>query len=410
MYIAISGNLGSGKTTVARGLATAFNCDLYPRRSYNTSYIEDLFREPARWTTEAQISFMVHKYDEIRNGLERGRLFVLDRTFDEEVRVFAQRFHDDGTIDHRSMDLIRQLASDLRTRLEPPALIVFCDCPVSVCEERLAGRPRNYQMSYPPAHLSLLDRRLQAWASEQRGVRMIRVATDRTDFEERENVAALARAIDAELTATRGGQLELFGEESEWAASADALERRSLGQGTRQVSLLRGRQVYLAAPFTRRAKRREFASPADPRLFVDAGYAESIPPYYKRQLTALARAIESHGHDVLLPHRDINRWGSRALPAREIARRCLRAIATADCFVGLIAESFGSHSELGYALGLGKPALVLTSETEPTSFFGTGMAELAGVASLRASSFKKLTASLRATDPLPLMKEKNEGW
>lgn len=397
MYVAVSGNLGSGKSTVAHGLARAFNCEVYPRRSYNKSYIDDLFREPTRWTTEAQISFMVHKHDEIREGINRGRLFVLDRTFDEEVQVFAERFHDDGMIDDRSMGLIRQLAGDLGSRLEPPALIVFCDCPVSVCEERLRDRPRSYQDSYPPNHLMMLDGKLKEWIARQAGVPVVTIATDQIDYRDQKNATALAGEIDAQLTRVASSQFDLF-DTSRVSSTEENDDRRR-----RATSLVRQRQVYLAAPFTARAGRRPLTSPGGGDLFAGSESVENIPTAYRRRLSALAKAIQSHGYDVLLPHRDINRWGKRALPASEIAKRCLDAVAEADCFVGLIAESFGSHSELAYALGLRKPALVLVSDTEPTSFFGHGMTALPNIAVVRGRTIGSLTKILRQSDPLKLM-------
>lgn len=389
MYIAVSGNLGSGKTTVARGLANAFACDLYPRHSYNRSYIEDLYREPQRWTTEAQISFMVHKHDEVLEGMERGRLFILDRSFDEEVDVFAERFHDDGTIDERSMALLRQLAADLSQRLDPPALIVYCDCPVDACRDRLAARPRSYQSSYPDDHLSRLDVRLRAWLANQ-AVPVFTVDTVGQDYRDEANAQELARQIDRVMARSQSDQPDLF---------ADAPEPRltPIAAGS---SLLRKRRVYLAAPFTARATMKIRGSPDSGYLFDGDRSTEDIPTAYRRRLAALARAIESHGHEVLLPHRDINRWGKRSLPSSEVARRCLAGVAEADCFIGLIGESFGSHAELGYALGLGKPSLVLLSAREPASFFGEGMAALTGVAMIRAKSLGGLTKLIRQSDPL----------
>lgn len=392
MYIAVSGNLGSGKTTVAQGLAKAFACKLYPRRSYNRSYIEDLYREPQRWTTEAQISFMVHKHDEVRQGMEQGKLFILDRSFDEEIEVFAERFHDDGTINKRSMELLRQLAADLRQRLEPPSLIVFCDCPVAACRDRLEARPRSYQSSYPDDHLPKLDASLRAWLAKQ-SIPILVIDTVATDYRDDANASNLARQIDIRLTHVQSDQLDLFAVGAE--PTLDGIAARP--------SLLRKRRVYLAAPFTARATMKARVSSDEGYLFDGDGSTEDIPVAYRRRLTALARAIEGHGHEVLLPHRDINRWGKRSLPGSEVARRCLAAVAESDCFIGLIAESFGSHAELAYALGLGKPSLVLISARDPTSFFGQGMAALQGVGTMQASSLGALTTLIRQADPLTQM-------
>ena len=402
MYIAISGNLGSGKTTIARGLASKFNCRVYPRSSYNASYIKDLFRQPERWTTEAQISFAVHKREAIREGLEQGEFFILDRTLEEDIQVFAERFHDDGSIDDRGIELIRRLGSDLAFGLEGPTMIVLCECPAYVCQERLLKRPRDYQGDYPPDHLAKLEGKLRAWSGEKR-TPVLPIRTDLVDYREDAAIATLAREVDQLLHSSQSDQLDLFG-----TNTATQFLHQS-GKVLPLPSLIRPKQVYLAAPYTGRATRREFASKGG-ALFSGEEYAESIPRSYRVQLTALANAIEAHGHKVLLPHRDINRWGSRALAPSEVASRCLAAVAASDCFIGLIAESFGSHAEMGYALGLGKPVLVLSSESDATSFFGSGIAAMPKVAVIAASSTWKLAEQLRATDPLSLMPPATRFW
>lgn len=245
---------------------------------------------------------------------------------------------------------------------------------------------------YPDDHLQKLDDRLRGWLEGQ-SVPVLVIDTMATDYRDEANASELARRIDLTLTRARSDQFDLFPEAAE--PSLDGFDARP--------SLLRKRRVYLAAPFTARATMKARVSPNDGYLFDGDGSTEDIPIAYRRRLTALARAIEAHGHDVLLPHRDINRWGKRSLPSSEVARRCLAAVAEADCFIGLIAESFGSHAELAYALGIGKPSLVLLSAREPTSFFGQGMASLQGVKTIQAKSVGALAAAIRQTDPLTML-------
>ena len=103
---------------------------------------------------------------------------------------------------------------------------------------------------------------------------------------------------------------------------------------------------------------------------------------------------------MLLPHRDINGWGKRAYPASEIAAKCLDAVAASDFVVALLAESFGSHLELGVALGLNKPSLILAVDKIPQSFFGKGLVESGRVRAIRAKSIAALISELRKEDKL----------
>ncbi len=408
MYIAISGNLGSGKTTIAKGLARQFHCPTYPQKPYDESYIADLFEQPERWTFEAQASFLIHKYNEIRMGLATRKLFILDRTIYEDVEVFTRKFHDDGVIDDRSMDLLEKIYRNLLPNLLPPALIVWCACPPDVCVERVAQRPRKYQASYPNDHLTKLDNRLAVWMRTITEVPVLRIDTVAVDFRDGEALRHLAFQIDEFMRRPQADeQADLFSVTDAPSAissqSYPLIELVNQPQHAQRLffgSLITPRTVYLAAPFTSRAKPRKLTTSAQQSLFPGDDYIENITGAYRRHLLGLSRAIEGHGYRVLLPHRDINAWGRKAYPPSEIANKCIDAVAGCDYFVGLIAESFGSHLELGVALGMSKPILLLFVDTIPTSFFGRGVLESGRVTTLRARNIPQLVSKLKKDDML----------
>ena len=364
---------------------------------------------PERWTFEAQASFLIHKYNEIKRGLSTGRLFVLDRTINEDIEVFARKFYDDGVIDTRSMDLLQQIYDDLLPTLLPPALILWCWCPPDVCAERLSNRPRPYQSRYPPDHVHKLAKRLCGWIQGVTEIPVLKINTAMTDFRTEDVVRRLASEIDQFVQEYHASvQPDLF-------STVDLDLPMARGSGARlfevinlsprpntrfPAKLMRQRSVYLAAPFTARAEPHRLNSDDDRESLFDDEYIHVIGANYQKQLTRLASSIESHGYSVFLPHRDINGWGRRAYSPGEIASRCINAVAQADYFVGLIAESFGSHLELGVALGLSKPTVVLSVERIATSFFGNGVIDSGRVNFVRGRTIGEIASRLRRSDVL----------
>jgi deoxyadenosine/deoxycytidine kinase len=406
MYIAISGNLGSGKTTLAKGLARELNCLVYPARPYDTTYIHDQLENPNRWTFEAQAAFLVHKCDAIREGTSRGRLFVLDRTIYEDLEVFAGRFYDDNMIDSRGMESLRRIYDDLVVNIDPPGIIIWCDCPPDLCAQRLKERPRQYQQMYPDDHLAKLQRKLADWLGSVIDIPLLRVDTATYDFREARAIQRLALQLDAFVgRLSSSNQLDLFSSERSFVLreEADMFQVINVPEEAKPNilgRLIRSKKVYLAAPFTSRAGSRSLNMLTDQRLFGEAEYIDSIPRSYRTKLLKLVRALENYGYQVFLPHRDINRWGRRAYPPSEIATRCLDAITNCDYFVGLIGESFGSHLELGVALGMNKPSVLLFADNIPTSFFGSGVSATDRVRVLRGKNILDLASKLRENDIL----------
>jgi hypothetical protein len=88
---------------------------------------------------------------------------------------------------------------------------------------------------------------------------------------------------------------------------------------------------------------------------------------------------------VVLPHRDVSVWGETSRPIEIIVEHCVSEVKAADVLVAIAAESFGAHVEIGVALGVGLPVLLITSTSVPQSFFAGGLCESALVTKVAVS-------------------------
>ncbi len=89
-------------------------------------------------------------------------------------------------------------------------------------------------------------------------------------------------------------------------------------------------------------------------------------------LLRLAQQLRTLGITAFIPHRDVNRWGRRVLPADTVARECSDGVDRCDVFIGILGMSHGSHYEFGLALGLGKPCVILSCSQLTESFLAGG--------------------------------------
>src|SRR6266705_2063780 len=147
--ICIAGNLGSGKTTLVRSLATELGWQIRPKGGYDITYLEDLFQDPHRWSFEAQMAFLSHKARSIKEAVRTGIDFIIDRSIYEDIEIFAQTFANRGMIDSRVYDIYETYAKLLLEEMTVPLAIIYCRCPPEISVKRLAERPRPYQRLYP---------------------------------------------------------------------------------------------------------------------------------------------------------------------------------------------------------------------------------------------------------------------
>ncbi len=161
----VTGNLGSGKTTLALAISAEPGWSLVPDLRPPLHYLDDLFAEPSRWAFETQIAFLAAKAESVRRGmLKAAGVQLVDRSVYEHFEVFVRAFHETGHIDDRGLRTFARLHTELVACLPIPAAVLLCRAPAKVCEARLSKRGRPTDKLYPPGHVARLGRLLDAWA------------------------------------------------------------------------------------------------------------------------------------------------------------------------------------------------------------------------------------------------------
>jgi deoxyadenosine/deoxycytidine kinase len=394
--VAVAGNLGSGKTTLARQLADILSWQVEPRRRYDESYIQDQLSSPERWTFEAQLSFLTSKVASLQAAVRAGSQFLVDRSPYEDVEVFAQYWADRGEINARSFATYRSFADLMLRSIPPPGLIVYCEASPETCVRRLAERPRPYQSLYPPDHLRRLNDLYGQWIASYNLSPVLRVDGESLDFRDPDIAVQIAGEILSQLAPARTSeeQLLLAMPELPSPPPASSLPSQALIGGRRRG----GRPlVYIAAAFTGRDRSHVRTNDAEVDLLWAADAAHGIIPRnaYRRNLLAVAEAFGEVGYEAILPHRDVNGWGRKVLTPQEAAATCLELVRSADLFCGILGTSFGSHAEAATAMALGVPTVIVAIENDET-FFGRGMRLSRHAVSLKVAKLEDLPDVIRA--------------
>ncbi|MFZ5824587.1 MAG: deoxynucleoside kinase [Bacillota bacterium] len=389
--ICVSGNLGSGKTTLARGLAAELGWQVYPKRGIDETYITDLFSNPTRWSFEAQMAFLTHKAQSILDAMSKGFDIVLDRSIYEDVEVFARLFYQTGKMDERAYGTYRRYADLLLERMPVPVAVLYCACEPNVCEERLTTRPRVCQTLYPPGHLERLDNLYKEWLGGFRLCPIYGLNTVLSDVRLPETVRDVISSL-RQFLAGQGGlnaiQMNLFSDLTVSNSLGPAIlkplndvapKATHLSSGPKRGTTSPDRpQVYIAAPFT------GVADPPEPLSGENGQQLLTLAPpehgvihrgRYRSILVSIASEFKRLGYNPLLPHRDINHWGHKRLTPDEVGRQCVQAVQESDLFFGVLGASYGAHVEAGMAVAMGKPCILVGLESEEMTFMSRALTE-----------------------------------
>ena len=89
MLIAVAGNIGSGKTTLATLLSKHYNWDAHFEDVDENPYLNDFYNDMQLWSFNLQIYYMTSRISKIQEIRENKKSVIQDRTLYEDAYIFA---------------------------------------------------------------------------------------------------------------------------------------------------------------------------------------------------------------------------------------------------------------------------------------------------------------------------------
>lgn len=199
MYIGIAGNIGSGKTTLTRLLASHYGwTPKYEAVSFNP-YLEDYYRDIERWSYNLETYFLSQRFKDVLEIAKSKEVIIQDRTIFEGVYIFAANNKDMGNISQRDFDTYMTLFSLMMSMVKAPDLLIYLKASIPHLVSQIEKRGRDYEKSMSIDYLAGLNKKYDQWISEYKDP-LLTIDVDNLDFENKpEDFAAVVDKIDARL-------------------------------------------------------------------------------------------------------------------------------------------------------------------------------------------------------------------
>jgi len=181
-FIAIAGNIGSGKSTLTQLLSEKYGWDPYYEVVKENPYLADFYSDMRRWSLPLQIYFLSKRFQAHQAILASARSSVQDRSIYEDVHIFARTLHESGDLDARDFGNYHDLYQTMTSFLSPPDIIVYIRRSVECLKSRIKERGRTYEKNIPESYLTLLNRCYDDWMTSYSLGKVLIVQADNLDL------------------------------------------------------------------------------------------------------------------------------------------------------------------------------------------------------------------------------------
>lgn len=180
-FIAIEGNIGSGKTTFCHIMAERFKCNIILEQFTDNPFLPFFYQQPERYAFPVELFFMTERHKQLQEHFAMPNLFeqhsVADYFFVKTL-LFAK-----NNLNDEEFRLFQRLFGVLNSTFPKPDLLVYLHRPVEVLLRQIRQRGRNMEQNIAPEYLDEIQNAYLDFFKTENQLPIVVIELGDTDFQ-----------------------------------------------------------------------------------------------------------------------------------------------------------------------------------------------------------------------------------
>lgn len=171
MYICIEGNIGAGKTTLAKELARLLKAEYLPERFEENVLLPLFYQKPKTFAFPTEYSFLIDRHKQLLNyfGKPRKKTTVADFHFDKCLCFAKANLKEDDFV------FYKKHFNAMKETLPVPDLIVYLETEPELLLRNIRKRGRDVEKSLKARYLQKIQKSFDTYylAKQKSGARVL---------------------------------------------------------------------------------------------------------------------------------------------------------------------------------------------------------------------------------------------
>ena len=151
-YVAIEGNIGAGKTSLAQILARDFNGKLILERFAENPFLPQFYKDPERYAFPLEMSFLADRFQQLAEKSAQYDLFsdLIITDYDRYKSLIFAKI----TLTPSEFDLYQKFFHQMHRELPRPKVYIYLAQSTDRLLDNIKNRGRSYEQSIDAAYLN----------------------------------------------------------------------------------------------------------------------------------------------------------------------------------------------------------------------------------------------------------------
>lgn len=183
-YIAIEGNIGAGKTSLAKKLAQQFGVTLVEEKFAHNPFLPLFYKNPQRYSFSLELFFLAERYQQLKDHVANQDMFQQQTVSDyilSKSLIFAK-----VTLGENEFALYQRLFHIIHSHIPKPDLLIYLHRDVPMLLKNISKRGRQYELDIEAGYLKKIDEGYWNFFRQQTGYPILVIDTSELDYVNRE--------------------------------------------------------------------------------------------------------------------------------------------------------------------------------------------------------------------------------
>ena len=199
-HIAVSGNIGAGKTTLTEKLAKHFNWEPQFEAVDDNPYLKDFYEDMPRWSFHLQVYFLNSRFRQVARIKASDGGTIQDRTIYEDAYIFAANLYKSEFITERDYYNYLELFKSMIDHVSPPDLLIYLKADIPKLVGNIQTRGRDYEELIRIEYLKNLNEHYEEWIGNYKLGKLLVIDVNNLDFVKNiEDYAYILEKVDFEV-------------------------------------------------------------------------------------------------------------------------------------------------------------------------------------------------------------------
>jgi len=193
-FLAIAGNIGAGKTSLAKKLSNHLNWELFEEPFQANPYLELFYQDMKKWAFHTETSFLSHRLMSHIEILNKKTNIIQDRCIYEGAEVFVRNLYETGHLSKIDWNTYNHLYNNLIKTISPPDIVIYIKSTAERCMKNIQRRGRDLDKNVDPKYIADLGNIYDEWHQSFQTCPVLIADSDKYDF--KDNVDDFNQLID----------------------------------------------------------------------------------------------------------------------------------------------------------------------------------------------------------------------